>query len=104
MSTEIIVIALGIISIIVAILQIAPARNRIFETIKSMWIKITNVPICFMRQLRKRRARAEYSDLFSDTDTWLLEACKCLEIAHNLFEKLCVTEEDKVLLKEFSDK
>lgn len=53
---------------------------------------------------RKSRLRAEYSDLFSDTDTWLLEACKCLEVAHKLFEKLCVTEEDKVLLKEFSDR
>ena len=105
MSTEIILTALGIIStIVVGILQIAPARNRILETIKSVWIKITNVPAWFKRQFRKRRLRAEYSDLFSDTDKWLLQACECLEVAHKLFEKFCVTEEDKVLLKEFSDR
>ena len=103
MSTEIILTALGIIStIVVGILQIAPARNRILETIKSVLIKITNVPAWFKRQFRKRRARAEYVDLFRDTDRCLLHAFECLEVAHKLFGNFCVTEEDKALLEEFS--
>ena len=106
MPADIILIALGIISIIVAIiigiLQIEPARNRILETIKSVWIKITTAPAWFKRQLRKRRARAEYVDLFRDTDRCLLHAFECLEVAHKLFGNFCVTEEDKALLEEFS--
>ena len=102
MPTEIIMIAIGIITMIIGILQIAPARNRILETIKFVWIKITNVPAWFKRQLRKRRARAEYVDLFRDTDQCLLQAFECLEVARKFFEKFCVTEEDKALLEEFS--
>ena len=102
MPTEIIMIAIGIITMIIGILQITPARNRILETIKSVWIKITNVPAWFKQQLRKRRTRAEYVDLFRDTDQCLLQAFECLEAAHKLFEKFCVTEEDKALLEEFS--
>ena len=102
MPTEIIMIAIGIITVIIGILQITPARNRILETIKFVWIKITNVPAWFKRQLRKRRARAEYMDLFRDTDQCLLQAFDCLEVAHKLFENFCVTEEDKALLEEFS--
>lgn len=92
-----------IITVIIGILNITPARNRILEKIKLVWSKITNVPAWFQRQLRKRRVRAEYVDLFSDTDQCLLQAAQCLEVAHKLFEKFCVTEEDKALLEEFLD-
>ena len=114
MPTEIPPVTIGIISIIIGIisilitviigiLNITPARNKILETIKFVWIKITNVPAWFKRQLGKRRVRAEYVDLFCDTDRCLLQAARCLEVAHKLFEKFCVTEEDKALLEEFSD-
>ena len=92
-----------LITVIIGILNITPARNKILETIKFVWIKITNVPAWFKRQLGKRRVRAEYVDLFCDTDRCLLQAARCLEVAHKLFEKFCVTEEDKALLEEFSD-
>ncbi len=114
-TIDIIGIIIGVISIIITviigILQITSARNKILETIKfvwskitNVWSKITNIPAWFKRQLRKRRARAEYMDLFRDTDQCLLQVFDCLEVAHKLFENFCVTEEDKALLKEFSEK